>query len=65
MTEPFARALQVTLTKQGIPAKALQAIRMLLASKQARSQKSAADFEKQSDLMHEETCLEVIAMASS
>ena len=52
--------MQVALTKQGIPAKALQATRMLLASQQLHGQKSAADFEKLIDPMHEETCLQVM-----
>lgn len=51
---------QVALTKQGMPAKALQATRMLLASQQLHGQKSAADFEKPVDPMHEETCLQAV-----
>ena len=59
----FAQAdlptLQVALTKQGMPPKALQAIRMLLASHNLYSSHSVADFEKQIDPLHEETCLQV------
>ena len=59
----FAQAdlptLQVALTKQGMPPKALQAIRMLLASRNLYSSHSVADFEKQIDPLHEETCLQV------
>lgn len=51
---------QVALTRQGIPAKALQAVRMLLASEQLHSQRSAADFTKQMDPLHEESCLQAV-----
>ena len=42
-----------------MPAKALQATRMLLASQKLHGQKSAADFEKPVDPMHEGTSLQV------
>ena len=51
--------LQVTLTRQGLPQGALQAVRMLLASDQLYQQHAAADFAKQVDALHEETCLQV------
>ena len=56
--------LQVALTRQGMPAKALQAVRMLLASEQLHSQRSAADFAKQIDPLHEESCLQVLPIAA-
>ncbi len=59
-----ASLLQVALTRQGMPAKALQAVRMLLASEQLHSQRSAADFAKQIDPLHEESCLQVLPIAA-
>lgn len=45
-----------------MPAKALQAVRMLLAPEQLHSQRSAADFEKQMDPLNEESCLQVMLL---
>ena len=47
-----------------MPAKALQAVRMLLASEQLHSQRSAADFVKQIDPLHEESCLQVLPIGA-
>ncbi len=44
-----------------MPTKALQAVRRLLASAQLHSLHSAADFEKQVEPLHEESCLQVMA----
>ncbi len=47
-----------------MPAKALKAVRMVLASEQLHSQRSAADFAKQVDPLHEESCLQVMLIAA-
>ena len=54
-----AVTLQVALTRQGLPEKALQAVRMVLAPAQLLQQRSAADFRQQVDPLHEESCLQV------
>ena len=50
---------QVALTRQGLPEKALQAVRLLLAPAGLMEQHAAADFQKQVDALHEESCLQV------
>lgn len=50
---------QVALTRQGLPEKALQAVRLLLAPARLIEQHAAADFQKQVDALHEESCLQV------
>ena len=58
------RVVQVALTKQGIPAKTLQAVRMLLAPQDLYDQHGVADFAQQVDAMHEESCLQVLLCRS-
>ncbi|KAL3142083.1 hypothetical protein ABBQ32_004708 [Trebouxia sp. C0010 RCD-2024] len=54
-------ALQkVALTRQGLPDKALQTVRMVLASAHLLEQHSAADFRQQVDALHEESCLQAL-----
>ena len=50
---------QVALTRQGLPEKALHAVRMLLAPARLTEQHAASDFQKQVDALHEESCLQV------
>ena len=50
---------QVALTRQGLPEKALQAVRLLLAPARLMEEHAAADFHKQVDGLHEESCLQV------
>lgn len=50
---------QVALTRQGLPEKALQAVRLLLAPARLMEEHAAADFHKQVDALHEESCLQV------
>lgn len=49
----------MALTRQGLPEKALQAVRLLLAPAGLMEQHAAADFRKQVDALHEESCLQV------
>lgn len=50
---------QVELTRQGLPKKTLQAVRLLLAPQDLYKQHSVADFQKQVDALHETSSLQV------